>query len=206
MKKRLCKSAVKPVVKPNVPSQSRILESLTGSDALSILKILADRDERLAREIDAVAGELLGEVNVAGVAANVKDELESLDVDDIFDKSGARRDGYVDPGEAAFQMFEEALAPFLQDMERYRALGLPEQASACCLGILQGIYDFDKDSSTQYKEWGVDAPEEYFGQVANAWENIYHGKPPLLKLEGFVKEHCPDYAEWFARHLRFRTR
>jgi len=206
MKKRLCKSAVKPLVKPNVPSQSRILESLTGSDALSILKILADRDERLAREIDAVAGELLGEVNVAGVAANVKDELESLDVDDIFDKSGARRDGYVDPGEAAFQMFEEALAPFLQDMERYRALGLPEQASACCLGILQGIYDFDKDSSTQYKEWGVDAPEEYFGQVANAWENIYHGKPPLLKLEGFVKEHGPDYAEWFARHLRFRTR
>jgi len=54
MKKRLCKSAVKPLVKPNVPSQSRILESLTGSDALSILKILADRDERLAREINAV--------------------------------------------------------------------------------------------------------------------------------------------------------
>jgi hypothetical protein len=173
---------------------------------LSILKILAARDERLAREIDAVAGELLGEVNVAGVAANVKDELESLDVDDIFDKSGARRDGYVDPGEAAFQMFEEALAPFLQDMERYRTLGLPEQASACCLGILQGIYDFDKDSSTQYKEWAVDAPEEYFGQVADAWENIYHGKPPLSKLESFVKEHCPRFAELLAQHLRFRTR
>ena len=46
-------------------------------------------------------------------------------------------------------MFEEALAPFLQDMERYRTLGLPTQASACCLGILQGIYDFGKDSSTQ---------------------------------------------------------
>jgi hypothetical protein len=93
MKKRLRKSAVKPVVKPKIPSRSRILESLTGSDALSILKILADRDERLAREI-----------------------------------------------------------------------------------------------------------------VADAWENIYHGKPPLSKLESFVKEHCPDYAEWFARHLRFRTR
>jgi len=38
------------VGKPNVPSQSRILESLTGSEALSILKILADRDEGLARE------------------------------------------------------------------------------------------------------------------------------------------------------------
>ena len=206
MKKRLRKSAVKRVVNPRTPSRSRILESLTGSDALSILRILADRDERLAREIDAVAGDLLGEVDVAGVAANVKDELESLAVDDIFDKSGARREEYVDPGDAAFEMFAEALAPFLQDMEKYRTLGRPEQASACCLGILQGIYDFDKDSSTQYKEWAVDAPKEYFGQVVDAWENIYHGKPPLSKLNSFVRGHCPDYAEWFARHLRSRTR
>src|SRR5260370_8314055 len=147
--KRLRKSAVKPVVKTKSPSRSRVLESLTGSDALSILKILADRDERLAREIDAVAGELLGEVNVADVAANVTDELESLDVDDIFDKSGARRDGYVDPGDAAFQMLEHTLAPFLQDIKRYRTLGLPEQASAWCLGMLRGIYDFDRDSSDQ---------------------------------------------------------
>src|SRR5260370_12124351 len=163
MTKRLRRSAVKPVEKSKVPPCSRVLESLTGSDALSILKILAKRDERLAREIDAVAGELLGEVDVAGVAANVMDELESLDVDDIFDKSGARRDGYVDPGEAAFQMFEEALAPFLQDMERYRTLGLPEQANACCLGILQGIYDFAEESSTQYNEWAVAPPAEFFG-------------------------------------------
>jgi len=136
----------------------------------------------------------------------VKDELESLAVDDIFDKSGARRDEYVDPGDAAFQMLEEALAPFLQDIERYRTLRLPEQANACCLGILKGIYDFDKDSSTQYKEWAVDAPEEYFGQVTDAWVNIHHGKPPLSELEGFVMEHCPRYAEVLARHLRSRTR
>ena len=48
MKKRLHKSAVKRVVKARTPSRSRMLESLTGSDALSILRILADRDERLA--------------------------------------------------------------------------------------------------------------------------------------------------------------
>jgi hypothetical protein len=36
---------------------------------LSILEILADRDAGLAREIDAVAGDLLGGVDVAGVAA-----------------------------------------------------------------------------------------------------------------------------------------
>jgi len=71
---------------------------------------------------------------------------------------------------------------------------------------LQGIYDFDKDSSTQYKEWAVDAPGEYFGRVVDTWKEIYHGRPPLSKVESFVKEHCPDYAERLAQHLRFRTR
>jgi hypothetical protein len=71
---------------------------------------------------------------------------------------------------------------------------------------LQGIYDFDEESSTPYKEWAVDAPEEYFVQIADAWENIYHGKPPLSKLESFVEEHCPRFAELLAQHLRFRTR
>jgi len=37
------------------------------------------------------------------VAANVKDELESLDVDDIFDKSGARRDGRIVTGIETFK-------------------------------------------------------------------------------------------------------
>jgi hypothetical protein len=47
----------------------------------------------------------LGEVDVAGIAANVKEEPESLDVDDIFDKSGARRVGYVDPVDAPEEYF-----------------------------------------------------------------------------------------------------
>jgi hypothetical protein len=34
------------------------------------------------------------------------------------------------------------------------------------------------------KEWAVDAPEECFGQVVDAWEKIYHGRTPLSKMEG----------------------
>ena len=41
---------------------SKILESITGSDALSILKLLAERDEKLVEVIDAAARELLGQV------------------------------------------------------------------------------------------------------------------------------------------------
>jgi hypothetical protein len=58
-------------------------------------------------------------------------------------------------------------------------------------GILQGIYDFDKESSTEHKEWAVDASGEYFGRVVDVWKEIYQGRPPLSTMESFVKEHCP---------------
>lgn len=45
-------------------------------------------------------------------AANVQMDLESIDIEDLFDRVGSKRDGYVDPGDTAWEMFEEALKPF----------------------------------------------------------------------------------------------
>ena len=104
--------------KPAAPA-SKVLESITGSDALSILKLLAERDDKLAEVIDATARELLGQVDAEDVAADVQMELEFLDVEEVWDTSGATRDGYVDPGDAAWQMFEDALKPFEDEHDKY---------------------------------------------------------------------------------------
>ena len=56
---------------------SKVLESITGSDALSILKLLAERDDKLVEVIDATARELLGQVDAEDVATDVQMELES---------------------------------------------------------------------------------------------------------------------------------
>ena len=45
-----------------------VLDSLTGEDALSLLKILAERDAKLARTIVDAASELLGTVEPSGLA------------------------------------------------------------------------------------------------------------------------------------------
>ncbi len=48
--------------KPAAPV-SKVLDSITDSDALSILKLLAERDDKLVDVIDATARELLGQVD-----------------------------------------------------------------------------------------------------------------------------------------------
>jgi hypothetical protein len=182
------------------------LESLSGADALAILKLLVERHDNLTQVIDAVAEELLREVDVEGLGADVKDALEFLEVEDVWNRSGASRDGYVDPGEAAWEMFDETLQPFRQDVEKYRKLSMFKEANLCYQGILKGIHDFDNESSTEYKEWAVDTPTEYFGLVLDEWKALPEGRLPLSEMRHFVDDQCPAYAELGARLLRARKR
>jgi hypothetical protein len=199
------RSAKKKTRKRAAPA-SKVLESITGSDALSILKLLAERDDKLVEVIDATARELLGQVDTEDVATDVQMELELLDVEEVWERSGATRDGYVDPGDAAWQMFEDALKPFEDSLEKYKRLSMSTQARSCCEGLLKGIYDFHRDSSTEYKDWAVDAPSEFFGQILDEWKSLFKGRPPLLEMEKFLLAHCPNWTEWGMRLLRERKR
>jgi hypothetical protein len=182
----------------------QLLDSITGTDALAILKVLAERHENLAQEIDAVAKELLSHVDRDEVAANVQMELEGLHVEDVWDRSGAMREGYVDPGEAAWDMFAEALKPFQDEVDKYKQLSMLEEAALTCQGLLKGIYKFDKESSTEYKQWATDAPGEYFSMILDDGKKLFEGQPSLSSLTEFLQTHCSDWAEWAMKSLRSR--
>ena len=87
--------------------KSEILESITGSDALSILHVLAERDEQVKTTIEKTAVEILGTVDVDEIASAVQMTLEFLHVEDVWDRAGATRDGYLDPGDVAWEMIED---------------------------------------------------------------------------------------------------
>lgn len=183
-----------------------VLESITGDDALAILKGLAARHQSLAREIEDVAKERFSPAEMDAIAANVVMELESLDVEDVWDRSGSNRDEYVEPSEAASEMFEEALQPFRDEVAKYQRLSMLREADSACQGILKGIYDFDAESSSEFKEWAVDAPGEYFGTVLDDWKKLFGQPPPVDNMTEFLKTHCPEWAEWAAKSLRRRKR
>jgi len=185
---------------------SKILDSITGSDALSLLKLLAERDEEFAELIDATGRELLAKVNSEEVATEVQIALESLGVEEVWDDAGATRDGYVDPGDTAWQMFEDALNPFEATIEKYRRLSMTTEARSYCEGMLRGIYDFHKESSSEYKDWAVDAPSEFFGQILEIWRSLFKGRAPIPEMERFLRSYCPEWSEWSLRMLRKRRR
>jgi len=183
-----------------------ILDHLTPTDALAILRILA-RDEALASRIRQVAAAHLESnaprdpEDVAAIAAEVRAELERLEVEEVWDRAGPTRDGYVETGEVADEMVQGVLEPYLEDLGRYQTLGMGREATYLCMGLVQGLYQFENESASEFKDWATDLP---VGHAEMALEKWRAGEPTpamIAALRDLVQKDLPNWSWSLSRFL-----
>ncbi len=165
-----------------------IVAHLSPADALSILRALADSDEQLAQRIAELAMVHLSGVDPEEVAAALYDELDALEVEEVWDRAGPKRHGYVDPGEAADEMVEEVLEPFLEELRKYQKMGLNTEANRMCMGLLLGLYQFDEESTNEFKDWAPDAPTIFAEAVVDVWKKGKPSRADVKAVRAFVEE------------------
>ena len=170
-----------------------ILDKISSNDALAILKTLFKQDEDIAKKIEQIAIEYLSRVDIDDIASEVYFDLNDIEVEEVWDRSGNTRDGYIEPTEMAWEMFEEALNPYLKELKKYQELSMHNEAKNYCMGILKGIYQFEKESKSEYKDWADDAPGEYFGEILDEWKNNCKNSEDVKEMEKFVKKNFPDW-------------
>ena len=170
-----------------------IIDKLHPDDALVILKRLANEHADIALRIEQIALEHLREVDIEDIADQVYFDLDNIPVDEIWDRSGSTREGYVDPYDLAWEMFEQALAPFMDELRKYQELSLATEARSYCMGILKGIYRFEKESTSEYKDWAEDAPHESFKTVLADWKKACNNQKDVDKMKAFIEENCPGW-------------
>ena len=88
-----------------------VIDQLAPDDALTILQTLAQDDPKLAARAGEMAMARLGNVDWKEVANDLHADLELLEVEEVWDRAGPSRDGYVDTNEVADEMIRDALAP-----------------------------------------------------------------------------------------------
>lgn len=172
-----------------------ILHVITPEQAAIVLKQLVATAPELRRTARRLALKLIGDVDVEGVEEGVYWDLDSIAVEEVWDRSGRKRGGYVDPGKAAWQVFEEALTPSLDSLRRFQRLGLMPQAKRQCMGILKGIWRFEKESDSEFKGWAVDAPGEFFASTYREWRKGTTSKQEAAEVRRFVKGFCSERAD-----------
>lgn len=114
-------------------------------------------------------------------------------VEDVWDNSGGTRDGYVDPNELASEMFEEALEPYIDELRKCQELSMKEEARLHCMGILKGIYKFEKEATTEFQDWAVDDPHDNFRHIFEEWRKRNNDPKDMEEIDEFIKKNCPEW-------------
>ena len=165
----------------------RFIHSLNTNDKAHVIGLLLDNNPDLTKIIyDTAMGVVVG-MDSGCIESDVYSELNRLDLDDLSGRSGRTEYGYVDPHDAAWGMFEEALDPFINEMKKNQERALPAVAKTHCIGIIKGLMRYDKDPNDDFKDWVIDAPGEYIDTVIYEWKKGNPSDEDIAEVMGFVK-------------------
>jgi hypothetical protein len=188
--------------------KTALLDQLQPGEAAVVLRrLLADHTELLS-EAEGIARSTLGEVSFESIACEVEDSIRRMDLDDLNGRAGRHSWGYTEPSEAAWQLLEEAVEPFLEDMRRHLGLGLDEEAFEICKGIVLGLYQCRDANGDEVLGWAEDFPAEAAGDAVSDWigggKQRASGNRPgtnrLRLLREFVDKHVPEW-RWISKQV-----
>lgn len=179
-----------------------VLDRLKLGEADTVLRRLLTAHPDLGAEAEQIARSVLGEVSFESVADEVEDALRAFDLDDLNSRAGRHSWGYTEPTEAAWQLLEEALEPFLEDMRRQMELGLEAEALEICKGVVLGLYRL-REEHGEFLGWAPDFPAEAASDAVAAWSASATktkkgaGKRGLRKRPAFPQDFVNEFVpEW----------
>ena len=85
-------------------------------------------------------------------------------------------------------MVDEIIAPYLEELAKYQALGMNTEANRMCMGLLLGLYRFENESSSKFKEWAPDTPDIFADAVVDAWKAGSPRRADVKALRTFIEE------------------
>ena len=172
-----------------------LLDNISSDQALMVLKKIWVKGGEFRKSIESEIEGLLRNVNVDEIVDDIIFALGSIDVHDLWDRSGPSSNGYSSPEDMAVEMIEEELAPFYDQMDRYHELGMYEEEKLQCMGVLKGLYDYEKGADSEFSDWASDISAECFSFLLKKWtqrsSHIHHKK----EMTEFVQVNCPDWVK-----------
>lgn len=176
-----------------------VIKKLTADQALEVVMRLSDKGGKIREAVLTEARKVLSEVDLDETADEVFFVLDSIDVQDCWNRAGRSRDGYTSPDEAAVELMEEELQPFFEQAGRYHELGMIEEEATYCMGVILGIYRYEHESKSEFKQWSVDIPIECAGHLLGEWRHRGRGPASTEAMEEFIEQRCPKWARYLLR-------
>jgi hypothetical protein len=176
-----------------------ILDKLTGDQALIIVRSLAAKGGAISEAVLAAAKDVLMTVDIEDVGDDVYFALDLIDVEDLWDRAGSSRDGYMDEVEAATELLEDEFEPFFDQVDRYHELDMRGQERDYCMGVVLGAYRYVKESNSEFRNWCEDLPVECVGELLDRWRTRTPDLSFRASMNDFIRARCPGWAEYLIK-------
>ncbi len=63
------------------------------------------------------------------------------------------------------------------------------------MGILKGIYRFEHEATTEFKDWAEDDPHNNFTSVLDDWKEKNKNPKKIEEINEFMKKNFPEWYE-----------
>ena len=158
-----------------------ILSHLGPAEGAHVLSELLRRHTSLRKEAYDIAKDLLDNISVEAVADEVADLVTAIGLEELGSRAGKHSWGYVEPGEAAWELLEESIENLRNDMKRRFEVGMEQGAEEICQGIILGLYSVRNTNSDGAHDWAPDFPAEAAARAASTLVELY---PPHPQASG----------------------
>ncbi len=182
------------------------LRQLRGHEAVTVLRALLEKHPDLAAEAGELAASLLAGVSVEDVADAVEQALRSLSLDNLSDRAGRKRHGYVEPTQAVWDLIGEAVQPFREDIRRRAAAGECAAALATAAGVILGLYRVREARAHEVLGWAPDAPAEIARETITTLRESVQPDPHQeasstrdSTLPAVIRDAVPEWSEMLER-------
>ncbi len=171
-----------------------VIKKLTAEQALEVVQRLSGAGGKIQEAVLAEARHVLSRIDLDETADEVFFVLDSIEVQDCWDRAGRSRDGYTAPDEAAVEIVEESLQPFLDQTRRYHELGMSREEMTHCMGLILGLYRYEHESKSEFREWSADIPLECAGALLREWRERGQGLAFAEAMDESIQQRCPNWA------------
>lgn len=186
-----------------------LVDALDPAEAKRLLATLLDAHSEFVAEAAGLADAELSGVTAEDVAQEVAFALEGVCVEDIWERAGKRPDGsYVEPTEAAWEVVEEAVEPFIADLTRRLELGRRAEATEPCQGALVGLYSLSQGEGEFLDGHAPDSLEEIAAHIVETWKRGGTSKrgsavqsKEFAAMQSFVSDALPEWRSFLTRAL-----
>ena len=71
---------------------------------------------------------------------------------------------------------------------------MSKEEATYCIGVIHGLYRYEHECKSEFREWSIDLPIECAGKLLDQWRKRRQTSGSTAAMGEFIQDRCPKWA------------